>query len=287
MSNLRARHTCLLAFAFSVNVLSCVTQAHAAATVQDDTSALRSEFRSDIADGPFGLRTSVMPQSPLQTKWRNVERAIDSESSIIAQCRANPDDCASPAAARFLKIVNVAAVREGLARLGEINRAFNLAIRPVNDLVQYGVDDYWSSPLATLAAGAGDCEDYAIAKLVALREAGVAPEDAHLIILREIITGEDHAVVAARAEGRWYLLDNRTFVMVEDSEPSKYRPLFAMNADGAKRFDPPEQPMIAAAEMPANDQSSRPAIIEAPDATAPVKPSTIAPDIGNASGFVN
>lgn len=260
-------------------------QVHAAATAQDDSSSLRSEVRSEIADGPFGLQTSVIPESPLQTKWRNVERAVASEGSIIAQCRANPDDCASPAAARFLRIVDVAAGREGLARLGEINRAFNLAIRPMSDLAQYGVDDYWSSPLATLAAGAGDCEDYAIAKLVALREAGVAPEDVHLVILREIMTGEDHAVVAARSKGRWYLLDNRTFIMVEDSAPSKYRPLFDMNADSAKRFDPPEQPMIAAAEVPADNQSSRPAIIESSDTAAPLRPSAIGPDAEDIIGF--
>src|ERR1700752_651257 len=98
---------------------------------------------------------------------------------------------------RFLEIVRTAAAREGLARLGEINRAFNLAIRPVSDRAQYGVEDYWASPLATLAAGAGDCEDYAIAKLVALRAAGLPADDLRLIIIREMTTGEDHAVLAA------------------------------------------------------------------------------------------
>ena len=64
--------------------------------------------------------------------------------------------------------------RDGRARLGEINRAINLAIRPMSDLAQYGEIDVWSSPLVTFAHGAGDCEDYAIAKFVALRLAGIA-----------------------------------------------------------------------------------------------------------------
>ena len=55
-----------------------------------------------------------------------------------------------------------------------INRDINMAIRPTSDLAQWGVTDRWSAPLATLASGRGDCEDYAIAKYVALREAGTS-----------------------------------------------------------------------------------------------------------------
>ena len=85
--------------------------------------------------------------------------------------------CVSPAALKFLDIVDAARLREGRARLGEINRAINLAIRPISDLAQHGQIDVWTSPLATLARGGGDCEDYAIAKFVALRRAGIAPDD--------------------------------------------------------------------------------------------------------------
>ena len=47
-----------------------------------------------------------------------------------------------------------------------------MAIRYVSDYAQHGEADRWSAPLATFATGKGDCEDYAIAKYVALREAG-------------------------------------------------------------------------------------------------------------------
>ena len=77
--------------------------------------------------------------------------------------RGGPRHCASPAALQFLAIVDSAKARDGRARLGEINRAINLAIRPISDLAQYGARR-WSSPLTTFATGAGDCEDYAIAK---------------------------------------------------------------------------------------------------------------------------
>ena len=80
-----------------------------------------------------------------------------------------------------------ARAREGRARLGETNRAINLAIRPMSDLAQYGQTDVWNTPLETFASGAGDCEDYAIAKLVALRMAGIAPEDLRIVVMHDTL----------------------------------------------------------------------------------------------------
>jgi hypothetical protein len=62
----------------------------------------------------------------------------------------------------------------------------------------------------TLTRG-GDCEDYAIAKFVALRRAGIAADDLRIVIMRDTNHGEDHAVAAARLDGRWLTLDNRRF----------------------------------------------------------------------------
>src|SRR5229473_5639080 len=122
---------------------------------------------------PFGLFASTLSFGDLREKWLGVERKLDDERVQLALCDGDRDRCVSPAALQFLAIVDNAKAREGRARLGEINRAINLAIRPMSDLAQHGEDIYvWSSPLATLSRGTGDCEDYAIAKFVALRLAG-------------------------------------------------------------------------------------------------------------------
>jgi predicted transglutaminase-like cysteine proteinase len=65
----------------------------------------------------------------------------------------------------------------------------------MRDLTQWGVEDRWTASLATLTTGFGDCEDYAIAKYVALTEAGVAAENVQLIIVRDFAADADHAVV--------------------------------------------------------------------------------------------
>lgn len=256
MSAFHASRARALALLFVVSILS--GQADAAADVRDALTATGPAPVAASALEPFGLSIAMLPDSPLRSKWHDVERAIADDVRIIAECERIPAACTSLPAQRFLAIVKAASARDGLARLGEINRAFNLAIRPVSDSVQYGVEDHWSSPLATLASGAGDCEDYAIAKMVALRAAGVAAEDLRLVIIRETVSGEDHAVVAARTGGQWRMLDNRNFLMLEDGNFAKYRPLFAIDAEGAKRF---EQPVFAVAPR---ETEARPADIAAP-----------------------
>ena len=131
----------------------------------------------DRADEPFGLSTAMVTTGALLEKWLVVKREVDGERLVLRSCQENRASCQSQTALEFLAIVDSARALQGRARLGEINRAINLKIKPTSDLALHGVDDVWSSPLATLAIGAGDCEDYAIAKFVALQEAGVSADD--------------------------------------------------------------------------------------------------------------
>jgi predicted transglutaminase-like cysteine proteinase len=194
---------------------------------------------------PFGLYASLLSEGGLREKWLGVERQLDDERVQLALCDGDRDNCVSPAALQLLAIVDLGRAREGRARLGEINRAINLAIHPMSDLAQYGEIDVWSSPLVTFANGAGDCEDYAIAKFVALRQAGISPEDLRIVIMRDTIRGEDHAVVAARLDGHWLTLDNRRMAMVEDAYVMNYRPLFAIDQYGVLQYV--DEPLLAVA----------------------------------------
>jgi predicted transglutaminase-like cysteine proteinase len=203
-----------------------------------DTTA--SEEPAAKSDEPFGLSASVLSYGGLREKWLGVERKLDDERVQLALCDGDREHCVSPAALQLLAIVDVARAREGRARLGEINRAINLAIRPLSDLAQYGAIDVWSSPLVTFASGAGDCEDYAIAKFAALRLAGISPEDLRIVVMRDTISGDDHAVAAARLGGHWLMLDNRRMAMIEDAYVRNYRPTFVIDQHGVMKYaDPP------------------------------------------------
>ena len=185
---------------------------------------------------PFGLFASKLSAGMLREKWLGVEHKLDDERVQLALCDGDRERCVSPAALQLLAIVDNARARDGRARLGEVNRAINLAIRPMSDLAQYGQIDVWSSPLVTFTTGAGDCEDYAIAKFVALRLAGVSPEDLRIVVMRDTIHGEDHAVAVARLDDHWLTLDNRRMAMVEDAYVRNYRPLYVIDQHGVMQY---------------------------------------------------
>ena len=162
---------------------------------------------------------------------------------MIRACEENRASCASRAALQFLSIVDSGRTSGGRGQFGKINRAVNLSIRPMNDLSINGEEDVWSSPLFTLGIGAGDCEDYAIAKFLALQEAGVSSNDLQIVLLRDNFRGEDHAVVAARLDGNWLILDNRHMAMVEDRQMPNFQPVFLIGHDGVKSYiDPSSAP---------------------------------------------
>jgi len=102
--------------------------------------------------------------------------------------------------------------------------------------VQWGVADRWSAPLETFTTRRGDCEDYAIAKYVALRTAGVAPQDIKLVVVRSTDISENHAVVAVRLDGAWVILDNRSLALVPDREMWRATPVFEIDENGVRQF---------------------------------------------------
>jgi predicted transglutaminase-like cysteine proteinase len=186
---------------------------------------------------PFGLEITAPVTGGLQNNWSAVTEKLTREHEILLQCRTDIVAC-PPAATKFLSIVDKALTQNGLARIGEINRTINLTIRWVNDMTQYGVPDLWATPLMTFASGAGDCEDYAIAKYVALREIGISPDNLRLVVVRNRTMSQQHAVAAVRYDGRWLILDNRTLVMARDLDVAAYTPLFVVDSEGVKYVTP-------------------------------------------------
>lgn len=216
---------------------------------------------------PFGLGAMRINFGGLRDKWLAVQRRLDDERVQLALCDGDRERCASPAALQFLAIVDAARERDGRAGLGEVNRAVNLAIRPMSDLAQYGEIDVWNSPLVTFFRGAGDCEDYAIAKYMALRAAGLAEADLRIVVLHDTMLDEDHAVAAVRLDGRWLLLDNRRMAMIEDVQIKHYRPLFVIDQSGVMQYQ--DAPLAVATPERGFTVSAVPALAAQPEPAEP------------------
>lgn len=227
------------------------SQTTAAAKVQQSptlASLPSPDFRPKSSRQPFGLVADPIITGELSAKWQTVRSEIKAEAAVLARCQAERE---CPAAAReFISIVTEGRGRDGLTRIGAINRAINLAIVPSSDMKQWGVPDRWSPPLETLTTGRGDCEDYAIAKYAALLDAGLTSDDLKLVLVHNLLRNEDHAILAARMDGNWYVLDNRWLALVRDTQLAHVIPLFVLDDTGVKKFVPQTLAMRLAANRP-------------------------------------
>jgi len=193
---------------------------------------------------PFGRPAVLSTEVSVSATWQDLRLQIQSEQRIIAQCRTDPHSCPSPAALQFLAIVKAGDQYKGHARLGHINRAVNLAIRSVKDSAAHTT---WTSPLEALAAGFGDCKQFALLKYAALADAGFSQNDLRLVVVRiKALKNELHAMIAVRNQARWSILDNRSSVIVESSELlDYYEPEFALDHRGVRQFIRTSGPVVA------------------------------------------
>jgi predicted transglutaminase-like cysteine proteinase len=120
----------------------------------------------------------------------------------------------------------------GAANLAAVNAWANARIRYVDDQVLYGKTDYWADAGATLKRGAGDCEDIAIAKLQLLAAMGVPRGDMYLTIARDLTRRADHALLVVKLDGKHWLLDNSTNLLLDARESYDYRPILSYSAAG-------------------------------------------------------
>jgi predicted transglutaminase-like cysteine proteinase len=191
-----------------------------------------------VGSEPFGLFTFRAPEGSLWQKWRGIESDVAKEQAVLDRCHENAEACPSHAA-QFLRVIKAVKAKSGRDQLDEANRAVNMAIHYMSDYAQHGEADRWSAPLASFATGKGDCEDYAIAKYVALSEAGFPREELRLLLVRDRSVRQDHAVLAARLDGHWLILDSRRSDLMNDADATSFTPLYAINHRGVQLFAAP------------------------------------------------
>ncbi|MGJ0485746.1 MAG: transglutaminase-like cysteine peptidase [Methylomicrobium sp.] len=93
-------------------------------------------------------------------------------------------------------------------KLEIVNTALNL-FPWLSDKELWNEDDYWATPLETLARFGGDCEDMAIGKFVMLRLMGIPKKNLYLGYVNIRQSGQPHMVLV-------WLNDDRTESLVLD-----------------------------------------------------------------------
>jgi predicted transglutaminase-like cysteine proteinase len=121
-----------------------------------------------------------------------------------------------------------------LEQLYVVNRFFNRQLRYVEDIDLWHEVDYWETPIEALWKGAGDCEDYAIAKYFSLRHLGVASEKLRITYVKALIQNRAHMVLTyySSPEAEPLVLDSLIDAIKPASQRKDLLPVYSFNAEG-------------------------------------------------------
>jgi predicted transglutaminase-like cysteine proteinase len=169
---------------------------------------------------------------------------------ILHAAGFNFDQLQQTAAKRFGPQA-AAAIRDWQAALGDamssaemeklrfINAYINARVVFADDQKTWGVNDYWATPLESLARAQGDCEDYVIAKYFSLRHLGLPAAKLRLTYVRARIGGpsgvnQAHMVLAyyPAPDAEPLVLDNLVGEIRPASRRPDLSPVFSFNSDG-------------------------------------------------------
>jgi len=127
----------------------------------------------------------------------------------------------------FLRDLSSAAFPDQLYRL---NRHVNY-VRYRTDERNWHRPDFWADPAQFFDRG-GDCEDYAIAKYVALRALGVPAERLRVVVVYDRKNRGDHAILAISGPDGVMVLDSNRKRVIDWEETSKrYTPYYSLNEE--------------------------------------------------------
>ncbi|MGN8262178.1 cysteine protease LapG [Pseudomonas sp. SMSB3] len=121
-----------------------------------------------------------------------------------------------------------------LQRLQVVNRFFNQQLRYVEDIDLWGEVDYWATPIQALLKGAGDCEDYAIAKYFSLRRMGIPAEKLRITYVKALRQNRAHMVLTyySSPQAQPLVLDSLMDAIKPASQRTDLLPVYAFNGEG-------------------------------------------------------
>ncbi|MFK5951371.1 MAG: transglutaminase-like cysteine peptidase [Methylococcales bacterium] len=119
-------------------------------------------------------------------------------------------------------------------KLQRVNDFFNQRINFVDDIWLWGKKDYWATPMEFLFQGAGDCEDYSIAKYFTLIELGVADKKMRITYVKALKLNQAHMVLTyfATPKSIPLVLDNINPEIKKATMRTDLLPVYSFNGSG-------------------------------------------------------
>ena len=145
-----------------------------------------------------------------------------------------------PLLKNWLGAIQAVKTKSDEVRLRQINDFINQHIHFEDDISVWQQSDYWATPLETIGQGRGDCEDFAIIKYVALREAGIPTSKLRLVYVKATLETRNgpmqqaHMVLAyaPTPNAEPLILDNLESTIRPATRRSDLQPVFSFNSEG-------------------------------------------------------
>ncbi|MFZ3183976.1 MAG: transglutaminase-like cysteine peptidase [Pseudomonas sp.] len=136
-------------------------------------------------------------------------------------------------------------------KLQVVNAFFNRHIRYGEDAELWQQSDYWASPQETLERGAGDCEDFALAKYFTLRLLGIPENNLRLVYSTLTAAKQTHMVLGfwGNAETEPVLLDNLSPAILPIAQRRDLQMHFAFGETHLYRFEQSNLQVVGKAEF--------------------------------------
>lgn len=212
------------ALAGSVVLSGCVT-----ADPARERAAVRGPAQAPVRPAAFAVAETYVPGAPPAPQWTDVlarhGRAVGQPGAVAAQ---------------WSRLVEGLRGLDPEARVERANAEINRVPYARSEL-NWARRDYWETPFE-LIAGSGQCQDFAVAKYLLLREAGMPAEQLRVVVVQDRRAGLAHAVLVAYVDGRPLVLDNQADGVLPASEVTHYEPLYALGEGGWWMYDRAPQP---------------------------------------------
>ena len=202
--------------------------------------------------------TSRALHSPPVNFWRNVERGLYRCAALLLlglglTVIAAPDldkmlllanqrygTSGANTVQQWRDLLNQARSLPESEKIKRVNAFFNHHIAFRDDQEIWGQADYWATPLETMGRGAGDCEDFTIAKYATLKLLDIPIDRLRLIYVRAQIGGPHSSLSQAHMVLGYFahpgdeplILDNLVTEIYPASRRTDLYPVFSFNSDG-------------------------------------------------------
>lgn len=175
--------------------------------------------------GLFGYQENERKNLKMFPQWLSVLERNIKQSAPQGNCETNKlDQCHVKNWMRFLDSIR------HLTKSRQINEVNLYANRHnyILDIENYGVKDYWATPREFLYNN-GDCEDYAITKMLSLKILGFNMSGIRLVVLQDTNLRIPHAVLALNINNDVLILDNQVNEVISHKHVVHYVPIYALN----------------------------------------------------------